>query len=178
MKRYINDTFLPELRDNIIEQEDVRPILNILKDDDNILEAYIDTTHGFASNTNMPANGIVARPFNYEKAEITLSSIVRKYPSVHGYINDSWINIMDQTVTKGSAMKYLVDTYHLSKDDIFVLGQDLNDLELMEAYNGFLGPNAIEDIKKYSDEEPTTLEELIENLMEMDELEEDAMLDL
>ena len=161
-----------------IEHEDVRPILNILEDDENILEAYIDTTHGFASNTSMAANGIVARPFDYAKAEITLNSIVRKYPSVHGYINDSWINIMDKAVTKGSAMKYLVDTYHLKKDDIFVLGQDLNDLELMEEYNGFLAPDAVEDIKKYSEEEPTTLEELLENLMEMDELEEDAMLDL
>ena len=161
-----------------IEHEDVRSILNILKDDDNILEAYIDTTHGFVSNTDMVANGIVARPFDYAKAEITLSSIVLKYPSVHGYINDSWINIMDQSVTKGSAMKYLVDTYHLNTDDIFVLGNDLNDLELMEEYNGFIGHDAVEDIKKYTDEEPTTLQELIENLMEMDELEENAMLDL
>jgi hydroxymethylpyrimidine pyrophosphatase-like HAD family hydrolase len=161
-----------------IEQEDVRPILNILKDDDNILEAYVDTTHGFASNTNMLANGIVARPFDYAKAEITLNSIVMKFPSVHGYINDSWINIMDESVTKGSAMKFLIDTYHLNKDDIYVLGSDLNDLDLMENYHGYLTTDAIEDLKQYSDKEPTSLKELLENLMKTDEDEEDAILDL
>ena len=174
----IFDEFFNILYRKDIKQDDVRAILNILNDDENILESYVDTTHGFVSSTNMPANGIVARPFDYAKAEVTLNSIVRKFPSVHGYINDSWINIMDESVTKGSAMEFLVNTYHLNESDVFVLGSDLNDLELMEKYNGFITPNAVEDIKKYCDDEPLSLIELLNNLMEMDELEEDAMLDL
>lgn len=149
-----------------IKQELVRPIINMLEDDENIIEAFVDTSHGFVKDTTKSANGIVARPFDRLKAEVLLNSIVLKYPSIHGHVNDNWLNINDIDVTKEAAVKYLIDNYRLSDNEIYVVGKDITDLELMEKYNGYNLKECPEDLKKYSKGEIENLKQLIDMLIE------------
>lgn len=148
-----------------IKQEVVRPIVNMLKEDDNILEVFIDTSHGFVQNTDSYANGIVARPYDKVKAEILLNSIVLKFPSIHGHINDNWLNIIDNDVNKNEALKYLKEYYHLDKSDIYILGRENNDLEMMQENTGYVLQNTSEDIRKYSHGEVENLKALIDLLL-------------
>ena len=159
--KYYNIIYRKDMRSDV-----VRPIINMLKDDDNILETFIDTTHGFVSDTEKCANGIVARPFDKEKAEVLLNKIVLKYPSVHGHVNDNWLNIIDIDVNKKTAIEYLIDNYHLNKDDIYVLGQGVNDLEMVENFKSYVLNNSKEDLKKFAIKEVENISELVDILLE------------
>lgn len=159
--KYYNIIYRKDMRSDV-----VRPIINMLKDDDNILETFIDTTHGFVSDTEKCANGIVARPFDKEKAEVLLNKIVLKYPSVHGHVNDNWLNIIDIEVNKKTAIEYLIDNYHLNKDDIYVLGQGVNDLEMVENFKSYVLKDSKEDLKKFAIKEVENISELVDILLE------------
>lgn len=148
-----------------MKQEIVRPIVNMLKDDENILEVFIDTSHGFSTDTNRIANGIIARPYDPVKANIVLNEITLKYPDVHGYINDNWLNLIDVNVNKAGSIEYLVNTYNLSSSDIYVLGKDINDLEMMKKYNGYILPDSAPDLETYSKGKVETVKELIDLLL-------------
>lgn len=162
----IFDRFYNVLYRKDIKQELVAPIVNILKADENILEVFIDTSHGFVSNTERAANGIVARPYDDVKAEITLNSIVLKYPDIHGHINDEWINIIDVDASKASALNYLENHYHLDRRDTYVIGKDAWDLEMMEKYSGYAYQDCADDIKKYAKGNINALEELIDIILD------------
>ena len=95
-----------------LKQELVRPIYNMLLDDENILEAYVDTSHGYVKDTTKCANGLVARPYDTDKARVLLDTISRKYPEVHGHVDDACLNIINATVTKASAVDYLINSYN------------------------------------------------------------------
>ena len=155
-----------------IKQSLVRPIINLLEDDDNILETFVDTSHGFVKDTTKSANGIVARPFDKLEAEVLLNKIVLKYPDIHGHVSDNWININDINVTKYNAFKYLYDNFRLDKYEVYVFGCDLTDLELVENYNGYTKFNCPEDLKTHSKGEFDSVKDLIDMIMEEEEKKE------
>ncbi len=159
-----------------IKQDLVRPIINMLEDDDNILEAFVDTSHGFTKDTSKIANGIVARYYDEVKADMIVSTICLKYPDIYGYNSDNWLNILDKDVNKKIALNYIINTYHLNKEDIIVLGKNVEDLEVMEEFTSYNYKDCCEDIKKYSKGEIESLEVFINNLLnEQEKIELDAI---
>lgn len=159
--RYYNILYRKDLNQSV-----VTPIMNMLTEDDNILEAFIDTSHGFVHTSDKNANGIVARPYDFAKALETLNRIVLKFPSVHGHVNENWLNIIDIEVNKGKALAFLETTYNLNKEDIYVIGEGNNDLSMFERYNGYTTKNSCEDLKSLAKGEVKDLRELLEKLME------------
>ena len=147
-----------------LKQELVRPIYNMLLDDDNVLEAYVDTSHGYVKDTTKCANGLVARPYDTNKAKLLLDKIARKYPEVHGHVDDACMNITNATVTKASAVEYLINSYNYNKEDIIVTGVDVNDFELLQNYSGYTFENSIEDLKNISIKTVEDIKELIEEI--------------
>lgn len=157
--RYFNVVYRKD-----IKQDLVRPIYNILVDDDNILETFIDTSHGYVRDTNKSANGIVARPYDANKANILLGKIARKYPEVHGYIDDSCMNIIDSKVNKASAVEYLINSYNYNMEDVVVSAVSTNDIELLENYTCYTFDNSLEDLKNKSVKTVLDIGELIEEI--------------
>ena len=162
--KYFNILYRKDLKQNI-----VRPIYQMLEDDSNILETYVDTSHGFVTDTKMVANGLVARPINDTKAEILLNNITLKYPNVHGHISDNMINIIDIEASKKNAIDFLEQDYRLNTSNVYVLGRDNSDLELMEKYNGYVLKDSSLDLKKYSKGEVKDLKELVDLVNKEDE---------
>ena len=56
--KYFNVVYRKDIRQDL-----VRPIYHLLSDDDNMLETFIDTSHGYVTDTSKCANGIIARPY-------------------------------------------------------------------------------------------------------------------
>lgn len=164
---YFNVIYRKDLKSDV-----VRPIMNMLDSDDNILESFIDTSHGFAHDTIKCANGIVARAYDSVKAEILLNTICLKYPSIHGHISDNWLNIVDTDVNKAIALNYIKENYRLDKADVYILGKNIEDLELMESFNGYTMKDCCEDLKKYAKGEVNDLTELINILLKEEEEKE------
>ncbi len=168
--RYFNVLYRKDIQEGL-----VRPIVNMLKDDDNIIETLIDTSHGFLTDTRESANGILARPYDLVKASITLNNIILKYPNINGYLNDNWINIIDKDVSKYNAVEYLIETYNYNKDDIYVLGKDLNDLDMVKNYKGYTTYNCCEDLESYSIGKVSDIKELL--MIVLNEIEENEFND-
>jgi len=157
--KYFNVIFRKDLNPDV-----VRPIFNMLQDDENILETFIDTSHGYVSDSSANANGIIARPYDKTKATITLGTIVRRFPEVHGYISTNWINIIDHSLNKSKAIQFLIDSYRYNKSDIITVGDGLNDYDMIKDYNGYTLVSGHEDIKAISKGVVSNLSELIDIL--------------
>lgn len=156
-----------------IKQELVRPIYNYLKDDENILETFIDTSHGYVIDTSKSANGIIARPFDPIKATLTLDYIVRKYPDVHGFIHDNWINIIDSNISKASALDYLVDTYNYNSNDITVIGVGLSDYMMLKKYKGYTYTKSSSDLSDVSLGTVKDLQEVLDKVSTKTQIKDD-----
>lgn len=157
--RYFNILYRKDLKETV-----VRPIVHILQDDDNILETFIDTSHGFVKEYRGTANGIVSRPLDKIQAEITLNNICMRYPEVNGYVNDNWLNIYDKTVNKYNSLKYLINNYRLNDYEIYSLCSSIGDLELIKNTNGYVLENGCEDLKTYSKGEFKNLKDFVDFL--------------
>jgi len=61
-----------------------------------------------------------------------------------------WTDIMNNGVNKGIALKNLMDTDNISKEETMVLGDYYNDIEMLaQAEYSFVMENAPEDMKQY-----------------------------
>lgn len=154
-----------------IKQELVRPIYNYLLDNENILEAFVDTSHGYVKDTNKCANGIVARPYDMKKAQNLLKHITLKYPEVHGHIDDACMNIIDASVTKTNAIEYLINSYNFNVDDIITTGVTIDDLDLLKKYNGYTFENSVTELKNISIKTVKNIQEMIKDIMISENLE-------
>lgn len=154
-----------------IKQELVRPIYNYLLDNENILEAFVDTSHGYVKDTNKCANGIVARPYDMKKAQNLLKNITLKYPEVHGHIDDACMNIIDASVTKTNAIEYLINSYNFNADDIITTGVTIDDLDLLKKYNGYTFENSTTELKNISIKTVKNIQEMIKEIMISENLE-------
>lgn len=165
--RYFNVVYRKD-----IKQELVRPIYNYLADDDNILEVYIDTSHGYVKDTNKCANGITARPLDVDQANVLLDKIKRKFPEVHGHIDDACMNIIDVSVTKASALDYLISSYNFNANDVVTTAVNIDDYDLLNKYNGYTFESSIEDLKDMSIKTVKNIKELIDELKSFDKIED------
>ncbi len=155
--RYFNVVYRKD-----IKQELVRPIYHTLCDDENMIETYIDTSHGYVTDTSKCANGIIARPYDKEKAFLTLDSILRKYPDVNGYISTNWINLTDKEVSKKAAIDYLVETYHYEANEIYTIGDGMNDFQMIEKYQGYTFEDSPMDLKAVAKGTISSIKEFLE----------------
>ena len=173
----IFDQFFNVVYRKDLKQDLVRPIFNHLLDDDNMLEVYIDTSHGYVKDSNKCANGIVARPYDASKAKVTLDKIVRKYPEVHGHVDDAMLNIVDSKVTKATALDYILTEYNYNPDDVITTGVGTNDYDLINNYTGYTFNNSADDLKDISVKTVKDIDELIKEITPTETAEVDEELE-
>lgn len=74
-------------------------------------------------------------------------------PITEGYI---WIEIFHQSVSKGNGVKHICDLLGISREQTFGIGNDFNDLDLLEFTEySFLTENAPSEIISYYPNAPT-----------------------
>lgn len=63
---------------------------------------------------------------------------------------DEWIDIMNEGINKGSAIKVLAEYYELSLDQTMAFGDTYNDIEMLRIANfSYVMKNASEEMKQY-----------------------------
>ena len=122
----IYDSFL-----NIIYRKDINPasVEDIIKILDSYpeIDYYIDTTHGLSKDTSHSANRILIKYQDKLLAQQILDKICNSTHDIYGYISQNWINIGNSSCSKGNAINYLIDNYHLNRNDIITIGNGAND---------------------------------------------------
>lgn len=112
-------------------------IYNILKRDINIEHVYIDGIYDFQELDATDFNGILGLPIDREKVGKTIKDICKKYPSIQGYLSHRWINILNIDASKGNAIKYLQNKFGWKDENIYVIGDNINDLSMRIYENSY-----------------------------------------
>lgn len=134
-----------------IDKEVAKEVYELLSKDDNFEEVFIDTALNFSKDINDTFNAILALPKDKKIAQKQIDELMKKYPSIQGYISHRWLNILNKKSSKGNAIKMLMNINNWSYDDVITIGDNYNDISMLENFNSFIikGDKNIEDKAKY-----------------------------
>ena len=134
-----------------IDKEVAKEVYELLSKDDNFEEVFIDTALNFSKDINDTFNAILALPKDKKIAQKQIDELMEKYPSIQGYFCHRWLNILNKNSSKGNAIKMLMNMNNWSYDDVITIGDNYNDISMLENFNSFIikGDKNIEDKAKY-----------------------------
>lgn len=134
-----------------IDKEVAKEVYELLSKDDNFEEVFIDTALNFSKDINDTFNAILALPKDKKIVQKQIDELMEKYPSIQGYISHRWLNILNKNSSKGNAIKMLMNMNNWSYDDVITIGDNYNDISMLENFNSFIikGDKNIEDKAKY-----------------------------
>ena len=104
---------------------------------------------------------------NEKKAKQIYSRITNKYGNfvvVYLISKGKGIEIVSKKTNKGIATKEIAKLENIKKENIYTIGDDASDLEMIKNFNGYAMKNATDEIKKYALKEFDNVYELIDLL--------------
>lgn len=149
-----------------IEAKTAKEIFNILKEDPAIEECYVDDSLNLNMHCDCQANGIVGHYTDAVAASVILNKILNKYPNVMGYLSENWVNITDISTSKGNAINWLISEYNLNPSDIYVVGDNINDLSMLKLFKGYAMEDGLDELKLSSVKTIKTFSEVIDIIYE------------
>ena len=78
-----------------------------------------------------------------------LMNELNKLDDIYAYLSTNWLNISSINSDKTVAVKYIEELHHLNKDNIFVIGNDINDFPMIKYYNGYLIGNNVQSFEEF-----------------------------
>lgn len=154
----IDSTFLDE--EEIVKVKKVLEELNV--------DYYLDD--GYNETEYHPdCVKIVVRTSSLEEKERILNAIYDKI-NVHIYASRNHVNIIHKTVNKEYALRRMFRIEELDISKLHVVGDDLNDYEMLKAFDGAIMKEhnpLLDDLKK---EEYETLSDYIEEVLKRNKL--------
>lgn len=130
-----------------IDRSLINPICELLDNDPNIFLTFIENDN-IVSGTN--ANSIAGKFIDKEKCKDLVETINKKFPLVNAYLSEFHINIRNKKVSKYEAIKFLITNYNLKSDNIYTIGDDVNDIEMCKNFNSFSFYHSSDSIKNVS----------------------------
>lgn len=109
----------------------------------------LDDGYNYTDNINDCVK--VAIPYNNFDSACILLNEIKNNVSIEAYISDKHININSFGVNKCNALKKLMNIEQFNYKDIYVIGDDINDLEMIEHFNGAVMSqhnNILDDLNK------------------------------
>ncbi len=126
---------------NELEKEMAEKIYHELSESKHTYDTWYDDGIDYTVDIGNFAVKIISKPKDYDKCETLLEKLLKKYPMVHGYLSENWVNITNKSATKGNAIEYLTKEYVMDENQIYTIGDNVNDLSMFEKYHSF----ALED---------------------------------
>ncbi len=120
-----------------VDQVVVDDLINELKNDSNLKSVLVDDGFNYFEKRVDKNNAILARYIEAEAAQQKLDELIIKYSSINGYLSHNWINIVNDGVSKGNAIAYLVKHLNLNKQFVYTVGDNINDVSMNEMFNGY-----------------------------------------
>lgn len=117
-------------------------IIEIIKKSNKVISYKIDKGIEPIQNLNDTINGIICKIKSEKHGIKLLKKLENNYPMIHGYIVMPFLNITNRSVTKANGIKKLQKILKISNKDIYVIGDDINDVSMIEEYNGYLMQDA------------------------------------
>lgn len=83
---------------------------------------------------------------------------------VYAYLSTDHINIVDNSVNKKNALEKVLLHADCNKNDLYVIGDSINDLEMLTAFQGAIMKNHHKNLEKLGKKNYSTLADYIEEL--------------
>ena len=121
---YCIDTYL-------ISEEKINKCIKILEE--NNCKYYLDDGYNETFNKNdcIKVVGVFSDKKQAEKIVLQLDKL-----DVYAYISTEHINIVDKSVNKLNSLKTLFNLEQLDLRDLYVIGNEVNDLEMLKYFDG------------------------------------------
>jgi len=131
------------LKSIVFEKTIINEIITLLKNDKNLINLEID------ENIN-GISGVYAVFKDLENAKERLNYIISNY-DVSGYVSTNGINIINKNVSKVSGIEYIKQINNIDAANIYTVGDNVNDLEMISKYNGYMigNNNKIKNFKEF-----------------------------
>ena len=177
LKKYLNDLDIPYsylicedgakifnnmdycLDTTYMKEEDINKIIPLIEKED----YYLDDGYNETNNINDTVK-VVVNCSDKSKANELINTI-NKYVDTYIYASNEHINIVDKNINKQKGLEKLFYIENFDFNNLFVIGDNDNDLEMIKEYNGAI----ITDHSKSLDilEKPTydTLKDFIDNII-------------
>lgn len=155
---------------NLIYKRDIpnnisSSILNYLINNNLFDITYIDTGFDYTKNLVSDVNAIIIKDINREKSELLLNNILNTYEGVTGYISDNWINITEKNVNKSNGIKFLCQRFNYNKNDIYTIGNTVNDISMIKDFDGACVSSSTSDLKSICSKEFNSVSDYINYIM-------------
>ena len=90
---------------------------------------------------------------------------LQKTTNTYAYVSSKHINVTSRATNKKIALEELISLENLSKDNMYVIGDDINDYEMLQEFNGALMKNHHPKLSSLSKKEYKYFYEYIEELI-------------
>lgn len=146
-----------------IEPKMVTSLCQELKQEHHIFtDIMIDQNGEYTKKIGGCANKIIARPIHHIKAQKWWEERSKKFCNIKGYFSMSWLNVIDSSVNKGSAIQLLQQKNGWKKEDIYTVGDGQNDIEMNQIYQGYAMKGTIKQLQLVSIKTVSNIREVIE----------------
>lgn len=144
-----------------LEKNAVESVVEFLKEQG--YDSYLEDGYNITENTN-DCIKIVAKYTDKENAIEVVKKINDNF-DVYAYASRKHININNKLSNKKQALERLSELEELSIKDFYVIGDDINDYEMLESFNGAIIAKHNPSLDKIKLSEYDTLHEYINYLL-------------
>lgn len=115
-----------------IEADIVKKIISIVEEFD--YTYLLDDGYNYTTNINDCVKVVI--PYHDSMKASLLLLKIKESVSIEGYISREHININGKGVNKFNSLKRLISMENFNYDDLYVIGDEINDLEMIQNFNG------------------------------------------
>lgn len=143
-----------------LSREDIVRIVPVLEEYH--FDYYLDD--GYNETTNMDdcvkVVGVIGN--RREEAQKVVDILIKE--GFYAYLSMYYINILDSSVNKKNALEKLLVHADCYKEDLYVIGDSVNDLEMLTSFQGAIMKNHSKELDYLGKKSYNTLYEYIEEL--------------
>jgi len=125
----------------VFEPNIINEIVNKLQNDENLTLLDVDTN-------NKGISAVYAAFNSMEYAEEVLDNILNNY-DVKGYVSTHGIKIINKNISKVNGIDYIKNIINIDNENIYTIGDRINDFEMVDKYNGYLIGRNISGFKEF-----------------------------
>lgn len=113
-------------------------IVDVIESFSSSFSWYLDTGTEYTRDVSKRANKIIVSFPNREEAQKLLIELEEKIKEIHGYISQNWLNLFSKSIEKSKAISLLSEYASFSLDQVFTIGDNINDIEMLKDYHGYV----------------------------------------
>ena len=146
----------------LLSPKDIEKTVPILEE--NNCDYYLDDGYNNTTNYNDCVKIVVNCHDDIEKEKMT--KLLKNKISIHIYASRTHINIINKSVNKENALRKLFNLEHLNYNDLYVIGDNDNDYEMLKAFPGGIIKKHHPKLDELNKKKYESLSDYIEELMQ------------